>query len=165
MFGLDNLEALFVVWAFLFQIVLIVHFALRKWYFAVAMRYGPLVYALGIPAVAVSVLILLDGEAWYLWIGGFLCLAWGIFGYSVEYVKKIQWRNPILWPVFVPYISLYLATVMFYWWPLGLISQPLGYAYAILFIKSTALNTTSHKGIEAGSHLIYDRVCRLSGTC
>jgi hypothetical protein len=28
--NLDNLDKLFVVWAFLFQIVLIVHFAIRK---------------------------------------------------------------------------------------------------------------------------------------
>jgi len=152
MFGLDSLETLYVVWAFLFQIALIVHFALRKWRFALAMRYGPLVYALGIPAAAISILLLLDGEAWYLWIGGFLCLAWGAFGYSVEYVKKIQWRNPIYWPIFVPYIFLYLATIMFYWWPLGLISRPLLYGYTVLYIISTALNATSHKGIEAGSY-------------
>jgi hypothetical protein len=30
MFGIDNLETLFVVSAFLFQIILIIHFALRK---------------------------------------------------------------------------------------------------------------------------------------
>jgi hypothetical protein len=30
MFGLENLETLFVVSAFLFQIILIIHFALRK---------------------------------------------------------------------------------------------------------------------------------------
>jgi hypothetical protein len=40
MFGLDNLEILFIVIAFGFQIILIVHFALRKWYFNIALRYG-----------------------------------------------------------------------------------------------------------------------------
>jgi hypothetical protein len=47
---INGLERLFVVASFLFQIVLIVHFALRKWHFDVAMHYGPAVYALGIPA-------------------------------------------------------------------------------------------------------------------
>jgi hypothetical protein len=152
MLGLDSVASLFVAWAFLFQIALIVHFALRRWRFPVAMRYGPLVYALGIPAAAVSILLLLDGKAWFLWIGGFLCLAWGAFGYWVEYIKQIQWRNPIYWPIFVPYISLYLATIMFYWWPLGLINRALWYAYAVLFIISAVLNATSHKGIEVGSY-------------
>ena len=50
MLGLENLEIVFVVTAFLFQFILILHFALRKWRFNIAMRYGPIVYALGIPA-------------------------------------------------------------------------------------------------------------------
>ena len=73
---------------------------------------------------------------------------WAVFGYTVEYVKRIRWRNPIRWSVFGPYVFLYLATVMFYWWPLGLISRPLWYVYAVLFIISTTLNVTSHKGPE-----------------
>jgi hypothetical protein len=146
MFGLDNLETLFVVTAFLFQAVLIVHFALRKWRFNLAMRYGWIVYVLGVPAAAVSVLLLLGGQPWWLWLGGFIYLVWAIFGYVVEYIKEIEWRNPIRWPIFGPYVVLYLATVMFYWWPLALIVRLLWYSYAILFIASTVLNLTSHKG-------------------
>lgn len=146
MFDLDNLEILFVVWAFLFQIVLIIYFALRKRNFDIAMRYGWVVYALSMPAVVVSILLLLGGKAWSLWIGGFIYLIWAIYGYTVEYAKGIQWRNPIRWPIFGPYVFLYLATIMFYWWPLGLISRPLWYVYAVLFIVSTTLNITSHKG-------------------
>jgi hypothetical protein len=62
MSALDDLDTLFVVTAFLFQIILIVHFALRKGRFGLAMRYGPIVYALGIPAAVVSVLLLLGGK-------------------------------------------------------------------------------------------------------
>jgi hypothetical protein len=43
MSGLNNMEVVFVVTAFLFQIILIIHFALRKWRFNTAMRYGPIV--------------------------------------------------------------------------------------------------------------------------
>ena len=71
---MDGPETLFVVTAFLFQIVLIAHFSLRKWRFEAAARYGPIVYALGIPAFAVSVLILLAGRPWWLWLSGFLYL-------------------------------------------------------------------------------------------
>jgi len=148
MFGLESLDVLFVIWAFLFQSILIIHFALRKWHFNIAKRYGPIVYALGIPAAAVSILLLLGGKTWSLWIGGFIYLVWGIYGYLVEYVKKIQWRNPIRWPIFVPYVFLYLVTIMFYWWPLGIISRPLWYAYAVSFVISTTLNVTSHKRSE-----------------
>jgi hypothetical protein len=152
MLGSDSLEVLFVATALLFQIVLIVHFALRKWRFEAAMRYGLIVYALSVPAAVVSVLLMLGGKTWSLWLGGFVYIVWAIYGYAVEYVKGIQWRNPIRWPVFGPYVFLYLATVMFYWWPLGLISRPLWYVYAALFIVSTTLNVTSHKRPEDRSH-------------
>lgn len=44
MFGLDKFETLFVVNAFLFQIILIGHFALRKWRFELALLFKPLWY-------------------------------------------------------------------------------------------------------------------------
>jgi len=92
-----------------------------------------------------SVILLLGGKTWSLWLSGFLFLVWAIFGYAVEYVKGIQWRSPIRWSIFGPYVFLYLATIMFYWWPLGLINKPLWGVYALLFIASTILNVTSHK--------------------
>jgi hypothetical protein len=91
-------------------------------------------------------LILLLGEApWYLWVGGFIFVGWAVYGYWVDYVKRIQWRTPIRWQAGGPYLFLYLATLMFYWWPLGHISRPLWYAGAALFVVSTVLNVTSHK--------------------
>ena len=145
MFTFDNLDPLFVICAFLIQVVLILHFALRKWRFDFAVRYGWLVYALGLPLAGVSVLLLLGGKTWSLWLGGFLYLIWAIFGYIVEYVRKIEWRTPIRGAIFGPYILLYLAMLMFYWFPLALIAKPLWYAYALLFVASTLLNVTSHK--------------------
>jgi len=145
MFGLDTLESLFVIFAFLFQIVLIVHFALRKWRFdSYIMQYGWLVYALCGPAVVLSVLLISAGKTWSLWLGGWLFLIWAIFGYVVEYVKKVKWRNPIHGRIFGPYVTMYLATVMFYWWPLALLYRPLWYAYAVLFVISMVLNLMSH---------------------
>lgn len=146
MFGLDTLETVFVVTAFLFQAILIAHFALRKWRFTLAARYGWLVYALSIPAAVVSLLLLWGGKPWTLWLGGFLYLVWAAFGYVVEFVREIRWRNPPRWPILGPYVALYLATNMFYWWPLGLLYRPLWYYSALLFVVSTVLNATSHKG-------------------
>ncbi len=115
MFILDTLDSLFIATAFIFQIVLIIHFTLRKWRFNLAMRYGRIVYALSILATAVSVLLLLGSKPWSQWIGGFIYLIWAVFGYTVEYAKAIQWRDPIRWSIFGPYVFLYLATIMFYW--------------------------------------------------
>jgi hypothetical protein len=146
MLGLNNLEFLYAITSILFQIVLIVHFAIRRWRFETAMRYGPIVYALSIPAAIVSIVLLSEGMNWGFWLGGFIYLIWAGFGYYIEYIKKIEWRSPILWSIFIPYIILYLATVMFYWFPLANINKSLWYGAAVLFIVNTLLNTTSHKG-------------------
>jgi hypothetical protein len=143
--GNDLLFGLFVVEAFLFQVILIVHFAMRKWRFDQAIKFGPTVYALGIPSAILSLVFLAGGIPLSFWLGGFIYLCWGIYAYWVEYMKKIEWRSPIHWKIFIPYITLYLATVMFFWWPLALNDKTLWNLYAVLFIITTYLNISSHK--------------------
>jgi hypothetical protein len=82
--------------------------------------------------------------SWVYWLGGFLYLIWATVGYIVEYIRRIEWRTPFRWSTGGPYLTLYLATVMFYWWPLALIDKRLWYIYAALFAISTILNVTSH---------------------
>jgi len=143
--NLDKLDKLFIAWAFLFQVVLIVHFALRKRFFeSYTMKIGWIVYALCIPAAVISIFLLRGGKSWSFWLGGFLFLLYAAFGYWVDYVVKIQWRNPLRLSIMFPYVFLYLATVMFYWWPLALLRRPLWFAFAILFVIGTILNITSH---------------------
>jgi hypothetical protein len=145
MSDLDGLELLFVVWAFFLQTALIVHFSLRKRFFeSYTRRMGWIVYALSIPAAVISIILLLGGKAWSFWLAGFLFLVYAAYGYRVDYVRQIQWRKPLLPSVMFPYVSLYLATIMFYWWPLGLLSRGLWIAYGVLFVISTILNVTSH---------------------
>jgi hypothetical protein len=145
MLGLDTLDTLFVLWAFTFQIAYIVHFALRKRFFeSYTVKLGWIAYALSIPAVVISIVLLLGGKTWSFWLGGFLFLLFAAYGYRVDYVNKIRWRNPLRLRIMFPYVFLYLATVMFYWWPLGLLSRPLWVAFAVLFVIGTILNVTSH---------------------
>ena len=143
--NLDDLDRLFVVWAFVFQIVLIIHFAIRKFVFeSYTVKFGWIVYALCIPAVVISIILMRGGKHWSFWLGGFLFLVYAVYGYWVDYVAQIPWRNPLKLSIMFPYVILYLATVMFYWWPLGRLSRKLWFGYAILFIIATLLNMTSH---------------------
>ena len=136
---------LYVVWAFLFQVALIVHFALRKPFFeSYTLKYGWIVYALCIPAVVVSIILLRAGKSWYFWLAGFLFVLYAAFGYWVDYVRRIPWRNSPQLSLLLPYVFLYLATVMFYWWPLARLNRWLWLAYAVLFVIATILNITSH---------------------
>jgi uncharacterized membrane protein YphA (DoxX/SURF4 family) len=53
------------------------HFALRKRFFeSYTLKFGWIVYALSIPAVVVSIVLLLGGKTWSFWLGGFLFLVY-----------------------------------------------------------------------------------------
>ena len=143
--NLDGLDRLFVIWAFLLQVVLIVHFAVRKPLFeSYTLKFGWLVYALCIPAVIISLILLRGGKSWSFGLGGFLFVLFAAFGYWIDYVRQIPWRNPLDPRIMYPYATLYLTTIMFYWWPLGQLSRPLWIAYAVLFVIASVLNLTSH---------------------
>lgn len=144
MSGLDRFDNLFVVTAFSIQIVLLIFFALRKWMFDTAMQIGWIVYALAVPALIISVLLLMNGKSWYFWLGGFLYTAWALLGYIIDVARPVAWRSPVYWPVFIPYVLLYLSSMMFYWFPVGNVYRPLWFVYAVLFVISTILNITSH---------------------
>ena len=142
---LDRLDKLFVVWAFLLQIILIVHFAIRKPLFEnYTLKYGWIVYALCIPSVVISIVLMRGGKSWYFWLGGFLFLLYAVFGYWVDYVAQIPFRNPLMVSILIPYAFLYLTAIMFYWWPLWRLNRLLWLVYAILYVIATILNITSH---------------------
>ena len=143
--NMDNLDKLFIIWAFIFQIVLIVHFAVRKPLFeSYTAKFGWIVYALCVPAAIISTILLRGGKSWSFWLGGFLFVVFAAFGYWVDYLAQIPFRDPVRLSVLLPYVFLYLATVMFYWWPIALLSRPLWIVYAALFVIATVLNITSH---------------------
>lgn len=61
--NMDNLDKLFIIWAFFFQIVLIVHFAVRKPLFeSYTTKFGWIVYALCIPAIVISIILFRGGN-------------------------------------------------------------------------------------------------------
>jgi hypothetical protein len=145
MSNLDKIERLFVIWASTLQLCLIAHFAVRKrFYESYTMQYGWVAYALAIPAVVVSILLLLNGKSWSFWLGGFLFMIFSLFGYWVDYIADISFRSPFRPDVGVPYVILYLGSLMFYWWPVGMLSRPLWFFYTVLFTISTVLNIISH---------------------
>jgi hypothetical protein len=145
MFDFDRLDTIFIVWAFLVQILLIIHFAVRKRFFETyTKKHGWIVYALCLPGLIISMLMISGGKTWSFWLGGVIFVVWAIFGYWIDYIKRIQWRNPLRMDILFPYVTLYLGTIMFYWWPLGLLSRPLWFIFGGLFIIGTILNIRSH---------------------
>lgn len=92
----------------------------------------------------ISLVILFGWKSWSFWLGGFLFIAFAAYGSWIDYVKGINWRKPLRKDIMFPYVTLYLGTIMFYWWPLGLISRQLWIAFGILFVIGSIFNLTSH---------------------
>ena len=138
--NIDKLDKLFIVWAFFFQIILIIHFAVRKPLMeSYTNKYGWIVYALCIPAAIISIILMRGGKNWTFWAAGFIFLVYAAYGFWIDYVAKIPFRNPLRMDVVIPYVILYLTTVMFYWWPIWRLDRKLWIVYAILYVIATVL--------------------------
>ena len=145
MMDLSKLDKLFVGWAFFLQLSLIIHFAVRKPFFeSYTMRYGWIIYALSIPAVIISIILMRSGKPWWAWIGGFMFALFSIFGYYADYIRQVPWRTPFFPPIGIPFVILYLTSIMFYWWPLMRINRWLWGVYTVLYVVSMILNIRSH---------------------
>lgn len=136
---------LFVIWAFTLQLLLVLHFAVRKpFYDSYTLKFGWLVYALALPGFVISIILYRKGMSWSFWLGGLLYLIFSLYGFWVDYLVKIPFRSPFQPGVGVPFVILYLGSMMFYWWPVGFISRSLWFIYGLFFVIGTILNITSH---------------------
>ncbi|HET7420766.1 MAG TPA: hypothetical protein VFL27_10320 [Candidatus Dormibacteraeota bacterium] len=134
----------FVAFALASQAILFVYFAARRWRPRSAERYGWLAYAFGATGLAVGAAIALGGGSWRLYAGPLLFTAWAAFGAWADLLARTEWRRPVRWSVFGPYVLLYLAAQMFLWWPMWE-EWRMGWAvYLVLFVGSTALNLAGH---------------------
>ena len=128
------------------QAVLVCFFAARRWSPTLAQRFGWLAYAFAGLGLPLGVWLLLDGQSWRLYAGPLLMAAWALFGAVVDLARPRQWRWPIVWNVFVPYLALYFSAQMFMWWPLWNVLQAAWAVFLVLFVANTALNLCGHFG-------------------
>jgi hypothetical protein len=128
------------------QAVLVAYFAARRWVPRGAERYGWLAYAFAEFGLPLGVWLLLDGQSWRLWVGPILLALWAALGAVVDLWRRIEWRTPIRWGVFVPYVALYFWAQMFLWWPLWNTWRAAWACFLVLFVVNTALNIQGHFG-------------------
>jgi hypothetical protein len=126
------------------QAVLVLFFAGRRWRPRAAERYGWVAYAFAALGLPLGIWLVAGGQSWRLFTGPLLLALWAALGCAVDLWLRIEWRTPIRWSVFVPYVGLYFWAQMFLWWPLWDLWR-LGWAvYAVLFAANTALNLQGH---------------------
>lgn len=144
MFAQSVPQILFVAFAFISQALLISNFAAYKWKPDVQKKWGWLVYAFGWLALPLGILFLASRQPWYYWLACGLFAAWAIFGYVVDILRPINWRDPVRWQIFVPYLSLYISAQFAFWIPLWFIWPGYWIVYAVLYTISTMLNISNH---------------------
>jgi hypothetical protein len=131
------------------QAVLVAYFAARRWAPRAAERYGWLAYAFAGLGLPLGVWLAAGGQSWRLWTGPVLLAAWAALGAIVDLWRRVEWRDPVRWSVFVPYVALYFFAQMFLWWPLWNLQRAAWAVFLVLFVANTALNLRGHFGQSA----------------
>jgi hypothetical protein len=154
MINQDILQTGFVILAFLIQVMLVGNFAARNWKPIIEERLGWLVYAMGLPASILGVLFLVNDQPWCYWTATLLFAVWAAFGYVVDILSPVEWRKPAKWSIFIPYVVLFVSSLLAFWVPLWFIRPVFWIVYALLYGTHTALNMYSHfqprKGPKSG---------------
>lgn len=144
MFSQSAQQTLFVAFAFISQALLIFNFAAYKWKPGIQKKWGWIVYAFGWLALPLGLYFRAGGGPWYSWLACGLFAAWAIFGYIVDILRPINWRDPVRWQILVPYLVLYISAQFAFWIPLWLIWPGYWMIYAVLYTISTVLNISNH---------------------
>lgn len=85
---------------------------------------GLLYNALGIPTLVIIILNIYFQREWWFWIFPSLFLTFIIFELIIDYIKKIEFRNPRNNRILVPFLLLYYISIILMWgltWALGVI--------------------------------------------
>lgn len=145
----DTLQSLFVGFAFVIQLLLIINFAARNWKPSLERTYGWLIYAMGMPGVILGILFVVGDRPWQVVAAPFVYSIWAAFGYFVDRHQPIQWRSPPRWSVFVPYVGLFMASQFVFWIPLWYTGLAYWIAYAGMYFLNTGLNIYVHRKSES----------------
>jgi hypothetical protein len=138
------LPLVFVAFAFISQALLIFNFVTLKWKPAIQQKYGWIVYAAGLIAFLLGILFWVNKQAWYFWLAFALFTTWALFGYIIDILRPVNWREPIRWQIFIPYVILYISAQFAFWIPLWFIGLEYWIIYAVLYTINTALNISTH---------------------
>jgi len=85
---------------------------------------GILYIALGIPTLLITILNLHFQREWWFWVYPSIFLIFIVFELVVDYIKKIEFRNPRNIRILVPYLILYYISIILMWgltWTLGIL--------------------------------------------
>lgn len=147
--GVGAVRVAFSVFGIVSQVLLVAFFSARRWRPVAATRWGWLAYGFAGLGLPVGAWMLVSGVSWRLFAGPLLMAAWAALGAYLDLRLRVEWRNPIRWNAFGPFVTLYFFAQMFLWWPLWDTQRVAWGVFGALFIVNTALNLLEHFGSPA----------------
>ncbi|UCC18226.1 MAG: hypothetical protein JSV62_08905 [Promethearchaeota archaeon] len=79
---------------------------------------------LSIPTIIITIINISFQREWWFWIFPLLFLIFIAFEFIIDYVKKVEFRNPRNKKILVPYLILYYISIILMWgltWTLGIL--------------------------------------------
>jgi len=80
--------------------------------------------ALGIPILIIAILNLILFRDWWYWLFPFLLIGFILYCLVVDYILKIEFRNPRKLSILVPFLLLFYISIILMWgltWSLGVL--------------------------------------------
>ncbi|MFX0179066.1 MAG: hypothetical protein ACFE78_02695 [Candidatus Hodarchaeota archaeon] len=90
----------------------------------VSKKIGIFSLSLGIPTLTIAIINLIIQREWYYWFFPLLLVGFILFSLIVDYIKKIEFRNPRKKSILLPFLILFYVNIILMWgltWVLGVI--------------------------------------------
>jgi len=90
----------------------------------ISKKIGIFSLLLGIPTLTIAIINLILQRDWWYWIFPLLLVGFILFTLIVDYIKKIEFRNPRKKSILIPFLLLFYVSIILMWgltWTLGVI--------------------------------------------
>ncbi len=90
----------------------------------VSRKIGFFSLLLGIPTLTIAIINLILQREWWYWFFPLLLVGFILFSLVVDYIKKIEFRNPRKKSILIPFLILFYMSIILMWgltWALGVI--------------------------------------------
>lgn len=90
----------------------------------VSKKIGIFSSSLGIPTLTIAIINLILQREWWYWFFPLLLVGFILFCLIVDYIKKIEFRNPRKKSILIPFLILFYVSIILMWgltWALGVI--------------------------------------------
>jgi MFS superfamily sulfate permease-like transporter len=90
----------------------------------ISKKIGASSLLLGIPTLIIAILNMILFREWWYWVFPMLLLGFIIFSLIVDYIKKVEFRNPRKLSILIPFLLIFYISIILMWgltWALGTI--------------------------------------------